>query len=303
MSRFLYVFIAAMGLSISTTATAQIFSKDDLKSVAESMKQRIVNEISKASSSSKSVHKSHTQISMTVNGKPVDPAEYLNRTSKRDEEILRHSEDVVSSENSDSHHFSPKDIADYRQEATGLCKSMYYESDQSKCLDTLSKTHWMTIVAIQKCETAYYDGDKQKCFVAIRNKSYSAHETQICGNKYYDSDKIACFKKMGQLVAKHHSNRTSNAVETNRANGVQVCQSLRYQEDKTECFQSLSSVRQVDSKAASICASIRYDEERLSCLSKIVNKSYLSSEVEHCGSLRYDSDKLSCFEKLGTKME
>lgn len=94
-------------------------------------------------------------------------------------------------------------FASDRNEAYNIvCKSIFGESAQMSCMQTIKKFSFFHIDGLKICSVIFNDTGKVDCLAGIGDKNYDAYEIQQCGGLFNDSSKIDCLNKNGTMRAK-----------------------------------------------------------------------------------------------------
>lgn len=92
-------------------------------------------------------------------------------------------------------------MAGDRNTAYGMvCKDLTYESDRTRCVDTIRPFGYFDDQALGICAAFTFDSNKIQCLGFIGGKQYDAYEIDACRNATFDSEKLNCLKKNGRPV-------------------------------------------------------------------------------------------------------
>jgi hypothetical protein len=81
-----------------------------------------------------------------------------------------------------------------------VCKNMTYDSDRSRCIETIRPHNYFDDQALNICANFTFDSTKNQCIGYMAGKQYEAYEIDACKNATFDSEKLNCLKKNGRPV-------------------------------------------------------------------------------------------------------
>ena len=83
-----------------------------------------------------------------------------------------------------------------------ICKSLYNESMQLSCMQTVKTFTFFNDDALKICSALYNDSQKVACLTDIGDKDFEIFEIQQCGGLYNDSTKLECLQGNGTVRVK-----------------------------------------------------------------------------------------------------
>lgn len=78
-----------------------------------------------------------------------------------------------------------------------VCKPMAFESDRTKCTNTIKNFNYFDDQALQMCNNFSFNSTKTECLSYIGNKSYEFYEIDTCKNTTFDSERMNCLRNSG----------------------------------------------------------------------------------------------------------
>nr|BDT29134.1 hypothetical protein BHI3_26000 [Bacteriovorax sp. HI3] len=78
-----------------------------------------------------------------------------------------------------------------------VCKPMSFDSDRTKCTNTIRPFSYFNDDALQMCSGFNFDSKKIECLGYIGDKMYEFFEIDTCRNMVFDSERMNCLKNSG----------------------------------------------------------------------------------------------------------